>query len=136
MILSGADSLVDYLTAHVLLCLVPAFFLRSAFNALIPSQTIFKYMGNSVNRTKKGIAYFFAATSGLIIEVCSCTVLPLFAGMVTLLGIYDLFYSVIFRAMRNILPCGRSHGRRQLPWAPYRAASYSTGTTYGCTGPS
>lgn len=81
MILSGVDTLVDYLTAHVLLCLIPAFFLSGAFNALIPSQTIFKYMGDSGNNTKKGIAYVFAATSGLVIEVCSCTVLPLFAGI-------------------------------------------------------
>lgn len=81
MILSGVDTLVDYLTAHVLLCLIPAFFLSGAFNALIPSQTIFKYMGDSSNNIKKGIAYFFAATSGLIIEVCSCTILPLFAGI-------------------------------------------------------
>lgn len=78
---SGVLSLIDYLTAHVLLCLVPAFFLSGAFNALIPSSTIFKYMGYSVSPAKKGIAYIFAATSGLIIEVCSCTILPLFAGI-------------------------------------------------------
>jgi uncharacterized protein len=81
MITSGADTLVDYLTAHVLLCLIPAFFLSGAFNALVPSQTIFKYMGDGKGSGKQGIAYMFAATSGLIIEVCSCTVLPLFAGI-------------------------------------------------------
>jgi len=61
--------------------LIPAFFLSGAFNALIPSTTIIKYMGDSGNKTKKGIAYLFAAGSGLVIEVCSCTVLPLFAGI-------------------------------------------------------
>jgi len=81
MVLSGVDTLVDYLTAHVLLCLIPAFFLSGAFNALIPSQTIFRYMGDSGNSIKKGVAYIFAATSGLLIEVCSCTILPLFAGI-------------------------------------------------------
>ena len=81
MFSSGIATLVDYLTAHVLLCLIPAFFLSGAFNALIPNTTILKYMGDSANKTKKGIAYIFAATSGLIIEVCSCTVLPLFAGI-------------------------------------------------------
>jgi len=81
MLSSGITTLVDYLTAHVLLCLIPAFFLSGAFNALIPNTTILKYMGDSANKTKKGIAYLFAATSGLIIEVCSCTVLPLFAGI-------------------------------------------------------
>lgn len=81
MLTSGIDTLVEYLTAHVLLCLVPAFFLSGAFNALIPTSTIFNYMGDSGGTTKKGIAYLFAATSGLIIEVCSCTILPLFAGI-------------------------------------------------------
>ena len=81
MIISGIDTLVDYLTAHVLLCLIPAFFLSGAFNALIPSQTIFRYMGEGGGAVKKGIAYIFASTSGLIIEVCSCTILPLFAGI-------------------------------------------------------
>ncbi|MBT6605223.1 permease [Candidatus Bathyarchaeota archaeon] len=81
MLTSGIDTLVEYLTAHVMLCLVPAFFLSGAFNALIPTSTIFNYMGDSGNNTKKGIAYIFAATSGLIIEVCSCTILPLFAGI-------------------------------------------------------
>ena len=81
MIISGIDTLVEYLTAHVLLCLIPAFFLSGAFNALIPSQIIFRYMGEGGGGIKKGIAYFFASTSGLIIEVCSCTILPLFAGI-------------------------------------------------------
>jgi len=60
---------------------VPAFFISGAFNALIPTTTIYRYMGESVNRTKKAIAYAFAAMSGLVIEVCSCTILPLFAGI-------------------------------------------------------
>ena len=81
MVISGIDTLIDYLSAHVLLCLIPAFFLSGAFNALIPSTTIIKYMGDSGNKAKKGIAYLFAAGSGLVIEVCSCTVLPLFAGI-------------------------------------------------------
>ncbi len=81
MLTSGINTLIDYLTAHVLLCLIPAFFLSGAFNALIPTQVILKYMGETGSTTKKGIAYIFAATSGLIIEVCSCTVLPLFAGI-------------------------------------------------------
>ncbi len=81
MLTSGIDTLIDYLTAHVMLCLIPAFFLSGAFNALIPTSTIFNYMGDSGGNAKKGVAYIFAATSGLIIEVCSCTILPLFAGI-------------------------------------------------------
>lgn len=78
---SGVFTLIDYLSAHVLLCLIPAFFLSGAFSALIPTETILKFMGNSVSRLQKAIAYVFAATSGLILEVCSCTILPLFAGI-------------------------------------------------------
>jgi uncharacterized membrane protein YraQ (UPF0718 family) len=78
LLTSGIDTLIDYLTAHVLLCLIPAFFLSGAFNALIPTQTILNTMGGAA---KKTIAYIFASTSGLIIEVCSCTILPLFAGI-------------------------------------------------------
>jgi len=78
MFTSGIETLIEYLTAHVLLCLIPAFFLSGAFNALIPTQTILNTMGGSAH---KKIAYIFASTSGLIIEVCSCTILPLFAGI-------------------------------------------------------
>ena len=81
MLTTGVETLVDYLTAHVLLCLIPAFFLSGAFNALIPSASIIKYMGEGATATQKAIAYIFASTSGLIIEVCSCTILPLFAGI-------------------------------------------------------
>ncbi len=78
---SGLITLWDYLSAHVLLCLVPAFFISGAFSALIPSSTILKYMGGTRDSTRKAIAYAFAAMSGLILEVCSCTILPLFAGI-------------------------------------------------------
>lgn len=81
LLLSGWNTLLEYLSEHVLLCLVPAFFIAGAFNALISDQAIFKYMGETNNKWKKTLAYFFAAISGLIIEVCSCTILPLFAGI-------------------------------------------------------
>ncbi|MBS3795755.1 MAG: permease [Candidatus Thorarchaeota archaeon] len=81
ILFSGFESLLDYLQAHVLLCLVPAFFISGAFSALIPKSTITKYMGSSTSRMHLAVAYIFAATSGLILEVCSCTILPLFAGI-------------------------------------------------------
>ncbi|MFA5406619.1 MAG: permease [Candidatus Nanoarchaeia archaeon] len=81
LLTSGWTALLDYLSLHVLLCLIPAFFLSGAFNALIPNKTIFKYMGRGSNLKWKIIAYSFAAASGLILEVCSCTILPLFAGI-------------------------------------------------------
>lgn len=81
ILLSGLETLWDYLSAHVLLCLIPAFFISGAFSALIPKSTITKYLGSSTNRMHLAVAYIFAATSGLVLEVCSCTILPLFAGI-------------------------------------------------------
>jgi len=74
----GWSSLVDYLSAHVLFCLVPAFFIAGAINSLIDSQSILKYLSG---KTKKWLAYLIAVTAGFLIEVCSCTILPLFAGI-------------------------------------------------------
>ena len=74
----GWLGLVDYLSAHVLFCLVPAFFIAGAINSLIDSQSILKYLSG---KTKKGLAYLIAVTAGFLIEVCSCTILPLFAGI-------------------------------------------------------
>ena len=78
---SGVAALWEYLSAHVLLCLVPAFFISGAFAALVPTSTIVRYMGRSGDRKRLVIAYAFAAMSGLVLEVCSCTILPLFAGI-------------------------------------------------------
>jgi len=74
----GWLGLVDYLSAHVLFCLVPAFFIAGAINSLIDSQSVLKYLSG---KTKKGLAYLIAVTTGFLIEVCSCTILPLFAGI-------------------------------------------------------
>ena len=67
LFLAGMGSLWEYLSAHVLLCLIPAFFISGAFSALIPDKTIFKYMGKSSSKSKIAIAYLFAATSGLVL---------------------------------------------------------------------
>ena len=77
-IYQGWLGLVDYLTAHVLFCLVPAFFIAGAINSLIDSQSVLKYLSG---KTKKWLAYLIAVTAGFLIEVCSCTILPLFAGI-------------------------------------------------------
>lgn len=74
----GWLGLVDYLSAHVLFCLVPAFFIAGAINSLIDSQQVLKYFSG---KTKKWLAYLIAVTAGFLIEVCSCTILPLFAGI-------------------------------------------------------
>lgn len=74
----GWLGLVDYLSAHVLFCLVPAFFIAGAINSLVDSQSVLKYLSG---KTKKWLAYLIAVTAGFLIEVCSCTILPLFAGI-------------------------------------------------------
>ncbi|MBC7262272.1 MAG: permease, partial [Chloroflexi bacterium] len=75
---SGWLSLLDYLAAHVLLCLVPAFFIAGALSALIPKETVTRYLGP---RAPKVISYPAAALGGFVLAVCSCTILPLFAGI-------------------------------------------------------
>lgn len=78
LIESGWLSLLDYLAAHVLLCLVPAFFIAGALSALIPKEAVTKYLGP---RASKVISYPAAALGGFVLAVCSCTILPLFAGI-------------------------------------------------------
>ena len=71
----GLDALLEYLSAHVLTCLVPAFFISGAISVLITKGTILKYFGGHV---KKWLSYGVAAVSGTILAVCSCTILPMF----------------------------------------------------------
>lgn len=68
----------EYARQHVLLCLVPAFFIAGAISVFVSQQAVMRYLG--VN-AKKWVAYTVAAVSGTILAVCSCTVLPLFAGI-------------------------------------------------------
>ncbi len=75
---SGLASLAAYLAAHVLLCLVPAFFIAGALSALMPQQAIIRFLGPDAPRW---VAYPAAAGAGSLLAVCSCTVQPLFAGI-------------------------------------------------------
>ena len=78
MLQSGVSSLASYLAAHVLLCLVPAFFIAGAMTALIPKEAITRYLGRDA---PKWVSYPAAAVGGFVLAVCSCTILPLFAGI-------------------------------------------------------
>jgi uncharacterized membrane protein YraQ (UPF0718 family) len=69
-----------YARAHVLLCLVPAFFIAGAISVFVSHGSVLKYLGARAN---KALAYGVASVSGGILAVCSCTVLPLFAGIYT-----------------------------------------------------
>jgi len=70
--------LQEYARDHVLLCLVPAFFIAGAIAVFISQGSVIKYLGGNA---KKVVAYGVGAVSGAILAVCSCTVLPLFAGI-------------------------------------------------------
>lgn len=74
---AGWLGLLDYLAAHVLLCLVPAFFI-AGYLSLIPKATITRYLGPN---TPRWISYPASAVGGFVLAVCSCTILPLFAGI-------------------------------------------------------
>ena len=74
----GLQTLLGYLSAHVLTCLVPAFFIAGAIAALLQKETVLKYFGKDA---PKWLCYSVAATSGTILAVCSCTILPMFAGI-------------------------------------------------------
>ena len=75
---SGLGNLAAYLAAHVLLCLLPAFYIAGAMTALIPKETVTRYLGRN---TPKFISYPASALAGFLLAVCSCTVIPLFAGI-------------------------------------------------------
>jgi len=75
---SGLGNLAAYLAAHVLLCLLPAFFIAGGLTALVPKEAITRYLGP---QAKKHVSYPAAALGGFVLAVCSCTILPIFAGI-------------------------------------------------------
>jgi len=75
---SGWFALMEYLSAHVLTCLVPAFFVAGAIAVFVSKGAVLKYFGA---KAKKWLSYSVASVSGAILAVCSCTILPLFAGI-------------------------------------------------------
>jgi uncharacterized membrane protein YraQ (UPF0718 family) len=75
---AGLTTLLGYLSAHVLTCLIPAFFIAGAIAVLLKTEIVLKYFGAD---SPKWLCYGVAATSGTILAVCSCTILPMFAGI-------------------------------------------------------
>lgn len=67
-----------YAREHVLLCLVPAFFIAGAIAVFVSKNSVMKYLGARANKV---LAYGVASVSGSVLAVCSCTILPLFAGI-------------------------------------------------------
>jgi hypothetical protein len=74
----GWNGLLNYLSAHVITCLVPALFIAGAIATFVSQAAILKYFGP---QAKKVLSYSIASVSGAVLAVCSCTVLPLFAGI-------------------------------------------------------
>jgi uncharacterized membrane protein YraQ (UPF0718 family) len=68
----------EYAREHVLLCLVPAFFIAGAITMFLSRQSVIHYLGPEA---PKAVAYGVASVSGSVLAVCSCTVLPIFKGI-------------------------------------------------------
>lgn len=75
---AGALELLEYAQAHVVTCLVPAFFIAGAIAVFVSKQSVLTYFGA---QAKKYVSYPVASVSGCILAACSCTVIPLFAGI-------------------------------------------------------
>jgi len=72
--------LQEYAREHVLTCLIPAFFIAGAIAVFVSQASVLKYFGSTA---RKILSYSVASVSGTVLAVCSCTVLPLFAGIYT-----------------------------------------------------
>jgi len=72
--------LQEYAREHVLTCLIPAFFIAGAIAVFVSQASVLKYFGATAKRI---LSYSVASVSGTVLAVCSCTVLPLFAGIYT-----------------------------------------------------
>ncbi|MBW1805163.1 MAG: permease [Deltaproteobacteria bacterium] len=70
----------EYARKHVLTCLIPAFFIAGAIGVFISQASVLKYFGAKADKI---LSYSVASVSGAVLAVCSCTVLPLFAGIYT-----------------------------------------------------
>ncbi len=77
-LLSGLDAVIEYLAAHTVTCLVPAFFIAGAIATFVRKDAILKYFSPDA---KKSVSYGIASISGVVLAVCSCTILPMFAGI-------------------------------------------------------
>ncbi len=67
-----------YAQEHVILCLIPAFFIAGVISVFVSQGAVMKYFGA---KAKKWVAYTVASVSGTILAVCSCTILPLFSSI-------------------------------------------------------
>ncbi|MEF8825348.1 MAG: permease [Halapricum sp.] len=78
VIRAGIDETLSYLTLHVITCLVPAFFIAGGISAILSDRFVKKYLSGDAPKLQ---AYSIASVSGVALAVCSCTILPMFAGL-------------------------------------------------------
>ena len=107
-LVEGFALLKEYARQHVLLCLVPAFFIAGAISVFVSKESVIKYFGA---KAKKIVSYSIASISGSVLAVCSCTVLPLFAGIYTR-GCWDRT-GFSFSLLRTGHQCPSHHLDRQ-----------------------
>lgn len=74
----GVSMLHDYAREHVLLCLVPAFFIAGTISTMLRKEAVLGLLGPEASRF---VSYPVAAVGGAVLAVCSCTILPIFAGI-------------------------------------------------------
>ena len=72
------DLIKWYAREHVVLCLLPAFFIAGVISVFVSQGSVLRYFGANA---KKWLAYSVASVSGAILAVCSCTILPLFSSI-------------------------------------------------------
>jgi hypothetical protein len=77
-VVGGLNLLGEYAKQHILSCLVPALFIAGAITVFIKKEKVLKYLGKDSNKI---VAYGAASITGVVLAVCSCTILPLFAGI-------------------------------------------------------
>jgi len=77
-VFSGLALLHEYAKYHTLTCLLPALFIAGGITVFVNKEVILKYLGS---QAKKYVSYSVASVSGILLAVCSCTILPLFAGI-------------------------------------------------------
>jgi uncharacterized membrane protein YraQ (UPF0718 family) len=75
---AGIDETLSYLTLHVISCLVPAFFIAGGISAILSDGFVRKHLSADAPKLQ---AYSLASVSGVALVVCSCTILPMFAGL-------------------------------------------------------
>lgn len=70
-----------YIINHTLACVIPAMFIAGAISTFLSQGPVMRYLGPKAN---KFTAYSVASISGIVLAVCSCSVLPMFAGIYTM----------------------------------------------------